>query len=199
MSTTPKPTIALYGGSFDPPHIAHLEVIYQTLASFALDQFFILVAHQNPFKNPPAFTPKQRLLWMQELLRGVDKVEVSDYEIQQERPVPTIESVRHFHQTYTPQKLYFVMGTDNVAGLKDWEGYTELTNLAHFILVQRQGYVLDIPPSFTHSFLSLENIKCPISSTQIKALLEKHQIPPHLPPLVQSGILTTFKENHENC
>ncbi|BEG57664.1 Nicotinate (nicotinamide) nucleotide adenylyltransferase NadD [Helicobacter sp. NHP21005] len=199
MNTTPKPTIALYGGSFDPPHIAHLEVVYQTLASFALDQFFILVAHQNPFKKPPAFTPQQRLLWMQELLRGVDKVVVSDYEIQQKRPVPTIESVRYFHQTYAPQKLYFVMGTDNVEGLKDWEGYSELTQLAHFILVQRQGYPLSTPPSYPHSFLSLDKIKCPISSTQIKALLEKHQIPPYLPPLVQSGVLTTFKENHENC
>ncbi|BDQ28307.1 nicotinate (nicotinamide) nucleotide adenylyltransferase [Helicobacter ailurogastricus] len=199
MSTTLKPTIALYGGSFDPPHIAHLEVIYQTLACFELDLLFVLVAHQNPFKNPPAFTPKQRLLWMQELLRGVDKVQVSDYEIQQERPVPSIQSVRHFHKTYAPQKLYFVMGTDNVASLKDWEGYDELIQLAHFILVQRQGYPIDTPPSFAHSFLPLDKIKCPISSTQIKAVLEKHQIPPHLPPLVQEGVVTTFKENHENC
>ncbi|BCZ17803.1 Nicotinate (nicotinamide) nucleotide adenylyltransferase NadD [Helicobacter sp. NHP19-003] len=187
MSLTPKPTIALYGGSFDPPHVAHLEVIYQTLASFALDKFFILVAHQNPFKTPPAFTPEQRLLWMQELLRGMDKVIVSDYETQQKRPVPTIESVRHFNQTYHPQKLYFIMGTDNVAGLKDWEGYDELTQLAHFILVQRQGYPLDTPPSFNHSFLSLENIKCPISSTQIRPCSQNTKSP-HLPPSAKRGV-----------
>ncbi|WP_104705796.1 nicotinate (nicotinamide) nucleotide adenylyltransferase [Helicobacter suis] len=188
--------IALYGGSFDPPHIAHLEVIYQALETLKVDRLFVLVAYQNPFKKSPCFAPNQRLLWMQELLKDLAKVKVHDFEIKQKRPVPSIESVRYFYQKFTPNKLYFLIGADNVAGLALWEGYTELKELVEFVVVERKGYVLNPPADFKYTPMSLEHITCPISSSKIRELLHKHQIPQHLPHMLQSRVLQTFKETH---
>ncbi|WP_104710625.1 nicotinate (nicotinamide) nucleotide adenylyltransferase [Helicobacter felis] len=191
MSKTPK--IALYGGSFDPPHIAHLEVIHQVLECLDIDRLIVLVAYQNPFKGAPCFSAAQRYAWMQELLRGLGKVEVSDFEICAQRPVPSVESVLHFHCTLRPSKLYFVMGADNLAHLDQWEGYTTMRELTEFVIVQREGYPLD---SLSSLYIPLPQIQERISSSQIKTLLAQHQIPHHLPATLQGGVIQAFKETH---
>ncbi|MFC3848034.1 nicotinate (nicotinamide) nucleotide adenylyltransferase [Helicobacter baculiformis] len=193
MSKTPS-KIALYGGSFDPPHIAHLEVIYQALEHLEIDQLIVLVAYQNPFKGAPCFSATQRYTWMQRLLSGLAKVEVSDFEIRAQRPVPSVESVLHFHHTLQPSKLYFILGADNLAHLSQWEGYTTMQKLTEFVIVQREGYPIE--PSFSSLCIPLPQIQERISSSQIKALLAQHQIPAHLPPILQRGVVQAFKETH---
>ncbi|WP_104749528.1 nicotinate (nicotinamide) nucleotide adenylyltransferase [Helicobacter cynogastricus] len=192
MSKTLK--IALYGGSFDPPHIAHLEVVAQILEHLDIDRLFVLVAYQNPFKGAPCFSPKQRLAWMRGLLSGFSKVEVSDFEICAQRPVPSVESVLHFHHSLRPSKLYFVIGADNLAHLSQWEGYATMQELAEFVVVQREGYPLE--PRLDSLYIPLPRIQERISSTQIKALLAQHKIPSHLPPTLQGGVIQAFKEIH---
>lgn len=195
--------IALYGGSFDPPHVAHLEVIYQALETLNLDRLFVLVAYQNPFKEPTCFSPKQRLLWMQELLKGLNQVEVSDFEILQNRPVPSIQSVCYFHQKLAPDKLYFIIGADNVAGLARWEGYTQLQKLVELVVVQREGYDLKLPLGFKSRCLFLPHITHPISSTQIRNhLYQHHLVSPDVPYALQTCVIQTFKGDYadpKNC
>ncbi|WP_121020461.1 nicotinate (nicotinamide) nucleotide adenylyltransferase [Helicobacter vulpis] len=192
MDKTPK--IALYGGSFDPPHIAHLAVIYQALECLDIDRLIILVAYQNPFKGAPCFSPAQRYAWMQGLLKGLPKVQVSDFEIRAQRPVPSIESVLHFSHTLKPSKLYFILGADNMAHLPQWEGYALMQELVEFVVVQRQGYTLTSPHSCI--YMPLPQITHSISSSQIRTLLAQHKIPAHLPPTLQMGVLKSFKETH---
>ncbi|WP_104732145.1 nicotinate (nicotinamide) nucleotide adenylyltransferase [Helicobacter salomonis] len=195
MSKTPSGLrIALYGGSFDPPHIAHLEVIYQVLKHLDIDQLIVLVAYQNPFKDAPCFSATQRYTWMQELLRGLAKVEVSDFEIRAQRPVPSVESVLHFYRTLQPSELYFVIGADNLAHLDQWEGYTIMQEYAQFVVVQREGYMLK--PCASSLYMPLPQIRECISSSQIKALLAQHKIPPHIPAALQGGVIQAFKETH---
>ncbi|GMB93672.1 Nicotinate (nicotinamide) nucleotide adenylyltransferase NadD [Helicobacter bizzozeronii] len=188
--------IALYGGSFDPPHIAHLEVIKQALENLKPDKLFVLVAYQNPFKTRPCFSPQQRLVWMGQLLKDLDKVQVSDFEILQNRPVPSIESVEHFYQKYQPNKLYFIIGADNVAGLERWEGYWRLQELVELVVVHREGYALQLPQGFRAQSLFLPRIQRPISSTQIRICLKQHRISHDIPYALQPCALQTFKENY---
>ena len=86
--------IALFGGSFDPPHAGHDAAVKAILSSLKPDLLIIMPSFLNPFKKSFSAPPQLRLKWCRALWGDAPYVEVSDYEISQNRPVPTIQSVK---------------------------------------------------------------------------------------------------------
>lgn len=92
--------IALFGGSFDPPHAGHDAAVKAILSSLKPDLLIIMPSFLNPFKKSFSAPPQLRLRWCQALWSDAPGVEVSDYEISQNRPVPTIQSVKFLLEKY---------------------------------------------------------------------------------------------------
>ena len=88
---------AIFGGSFDPPHSGHLDIIKQTLASLDVDKVIVVPAFLNPFKSKSYAPASLRLKWLQTMTKELENVEVSSYEIDQNRAVASIETVNHFN------------------------------------------------------------------------------------------------------
>ncbi|PHS57509.1 MAG: nicotinate-nicotinamide nucleotide adenylyltransferase [Sulfurimonas sp.] len=152
-------TIALFGGSFDPPHIGH-EAIVKALQKFKnVDKIIILPTFLNPFKSKSFASAINRLNCLRTRFHGFDRVEISDYEIIQGQKVPSIQSVKHFLKLY--KHIYLVIGADNLACLNKWQSYDELKDLVTFIVATRDD--IDIPKEY----ISL-NINEDISSTLIR-------------------------------
>ena len=86
--------IALFGGSFDPPHAGHDAAVRAILSSLKPDLLVIMPSFLNPFKKSFSAPPQLRLRWCRALWSDAPGVEVSDYEISQNVPVPTIQSVK---------------------------------------------------------------------------------------------------------
>lgn len=86
--------IALFGGSFDPPHAGHNAAVKAILSSLKPDLLVIMPSFLNPFKKSFSAPPQLRLRWCRALWGDTPYVEVSDYEISQNVPVPTIQSVK---------------------------------------------------------------------------------------------------------
>lgn len=86
--------IALFGGSFDPPHAGHDAAVKAILSSLKPDLLIIMPSFLNPFKKSFSAPPQLRLRWCRALWSDAPHVEVSDYEILQNVPVPTIQSVK---------------------------------------------------------------------------------------------------------
>ena len=86
--------IALFGGSFDPPHAGHDAAVKAILSSLKPDLLIIMPSFLNPFKKSFSAPPQLRLKWCRALWSDAPHVEVSDYEISQNVPVPTIQSVK---------------------------------------------------------------------------------------------------------
>lgn len=86
--------IALFGGSFDPPHAGHAAAVGAILSALKPDLLVIMPSFLNPFKKSFSAPPQLRLRWCRALWSGTPHVEVSDYEISQNYPVPTIQSVK---------------------------------------------------------------------------------------------------------
>ncbi|WP_297926747.1 ribosome silencing factor [uncultured Campylobacter sp.] len=86
--------IALFGGSFDPPHAGHDAAVKAILSSLKPDLLVIMPSFLNPFKKSFSAPPRLRLRWCRALWSDTPHVEVSDYEISQSVPVPTIQSVK---------------------------------------------------------------------------------------------------------
>lgn len=129
--------LAIYGGSFDPPHKGHVAIIEEALATLDIDLLIIVVAYQNPFKSRYRSSATKRLEWIRTITQKYEKVVCSDYEILQNRPVPTIESVRYFQQHYQPSKMYLLLGQDNFLQLHKWHCFESLRQLLCFVVFER--------------------------------------------------------------
>ena len=92
--------IALFGGSFDPPHAGHDAAVGAILSALKPDLLIIMPSFLNPFKKSFSAPPQLRLKWCRALWGDTPHVEVSDYEISQNVPVPTIQSVKFLLEKY---------------------------------------------------------------------------------------------------
>ncbi|MDD2651794.1 MAG: nicotinate (nicotinamide) nucleotide adenylyltransferase [Sulfurimonas sp.] len=177
-------TIALFGGSFDPPHIGH-EAVVRALKNFRdIDKIIIMPTFLNPFKSTFHAPAHVRLEWLREIFSGDEDVVISDYEVLQKRQVPTIETVEHLLESY--KKIYLVIGADNLAKLHLWKSYERLKELITFVVVSREN--IEIPKEF----LTL-NVAVDISSTDLREEMEITK----LPKKCATQIYNFYKEN--NC
>ena len=92
--------IALFGGSFDPPHAGHEAAVRAILSALKPDLLVIMPSFLNPFKKSFSAPPQLRLKWCRALWSDAPHVKVSDYEISQNVPVPTIQSVKFLLEKY---------------------------------------------------------------------------------------------------
>ncbi|WP_457597278.1 nicotinate (nicotinamide) nucleotide adenylyltransferase [Hydrogenimonas sp.] len=163
-----KERIAIYGGSFDPPHLGHLAVMKEALARLPIDRLIVVPAYISPFKKGHAAPPELRLKWLRRLAAFDPRIEVSDYEIAKKGPSYTIETVRHFLPE--AEKIYLIVGADNLEGLKRWHRFDELDRLVTWVVATRGEK--RVPPGF----LKLD-VRVPVSSTQLREKLDPEAIP----------------------
>lgn len=176
-------SIALFGGSFDPPHLGHVAIVEAALKTLDVKKVVIVPTYLNPFKSASHASAKLRLKWLKKIFFDLDNVEISDFEIRQNRAVNSIETVRHLSRK--TEKIYFIIGADNLESLSRWYQYDELDKMVTWVIATRDK--IEIPSRF----ITL-NISRQISSTQLRDQKRHHQ----LPLSVAKEIIQTYKETH---
>lgn len=161
-------SIAIFGGSFDPPHSGHIAIIKALVALTYIDKIFIVPTYLNPFKSGSVAPSSLRLRWLREILKEYPKCEVSDFEVSLGRSVATIETVLHFAKTYS--KIYVVIGSDNLASLHKWHRYDELKSLVEFLVVTRDN--IFIPQEYNSI-----NIDDRVSSRALRESMLESKLP----------------------
>ena len=152
-------TVALFGGSFDPPHIGHEAIVKAALNFQDIEKVVIMPTFLSPFKSVSHNTDEQRFKWLIEIFRNYENVEVSRFEIKQKKQVPSIESVLYLLKHY--KKVYLIIGADNLSSLKKWHRYVDLKDKVTFLVASRDNILIP------KSYLTL-SIDENISSTQIR-------------------------------
>ena len=114
--------IGIYGGSFNPPHIGHLEAARSALRSLKLDRLLLIPAGQAPHKAAPEGTPApaHRLEMLRIAARSLEKAEISDLEMNREGPSYTYETVEQLRKLYPDAELVLLMGTDMFLSFLTW-------------------------------------------------------------------------------
>jgi len=161
-----KPTVAIYGGSFDPPHFGHQRIIEKAIEDLDIDQLIVLPTYLNPFKTTSSVSAKKRLEWCHTLFGKINKVVIDDFETTQKRAVTTFESIEHLNAQY--QVKYLIIGADNLSTLDKWYKYEWLNKHIIWVIATREGYNTKIDGLREYRFL---NIDVEISSTEIR---DKH-------------------------
>ncbi len=178
---------AIFGGSFDPPHKGHEQIIQKALQKLDIDTLFIVPTYLNPFKENFFAPPHLRYKWVKKLLRAYKNIKIIDYEMKKNRPVSTIETVEYINKLYHPQKLYLIIGADNLKSLKKWHKYKKLKNKVEFVIATRED--IHIPKN-----LKKLKVNANISSTDLR---EKPDIKA-LPKSIANEILKYYKHKEQN-
>ena len=176
--------LALYGGSFDPPHAGHVHVALKALDVLDINKLIIVPNFRNPFKSSTCAEGAKRIEWLQQIFEPYDKVEISDFEVNLHRSVPTIETVEHYASDN--EKLYVIIGADNLPSLKQWHQYEKLAQKVIFVVAKRDN--IDIPSGFITLDVNEESRSKHFRDQYSQLGLEE---------TLEKDIITYYKEHYE--
>ncbi|HEY3359210.1 MAG TPA: nicotinate (nicotinamide) nucleotide adenylyltransferase [Polyangia bacterium] len=155
-------TTAFFGGSFDPPHVAHQMACLYALATQAVDRVLWVPVYQHHFAK--TLTPFADRLEMSRRAAAPfgAAVEVSAVEEQLGAPSLTLNTLRHLMAERPGERFALVIGSDILPERAKWYGWDEIASLCDLIVVGRGG----------HSAPDAPRLELPrVSSTEVRAAI----------------------------
>lgn len=131
-------SIGIFGGTFNPIHNGHVNLIEKVIESLRLDKIIIM-----PTKIPPhkiainLASSSDRLEMCRLAFNSIPKIEVSDYEISQGGKSFSVFTLRHLKEMYPQAEIYLFMGSDMILSFHTWHLYKEILKLATIVAVSR--------------------------------------------------------------
>jgi nicotinate-nucleotide adenylyltransferase len=163
--------IGILGGTFDPPHLAHLIAGEIAVEAFALDKIFFIPANIPPHKtNEPITNGKHRLAMIELATQGNEKFNVSRIELDRPAPSYTIDTLREIQQQFAPEKILLFIGLDQMAMFHQWHKWEQILESAEMVVMIRPWQKFDeIDASLIDRVKILPMPLLDISSTDIRA------------------------------
>ena len=176
--------LALFGGTFDPIHSAHLTVAREAADQFQLDQVWFIPAAHPPHKSAQGNASYEDRYRMTELACQSDPRFIASRLEQGEQKSYTIETIEKVRAG--DEEPYFIIGADAFAEIASWHRWQELLRLTDFIVVTRPGHRYTAPAGArVHR---LDTVALPVSSSDIRRRLAAGQVPAQLPSAVAGYI-----------
>jgi len=183
--------IGLFGGTFDPPHLAHLSASLLALKRLKLDRVWWLVTPGNPLKNTSGLAPLAKRIAAARALTNHPRIDVTGLE--------AVINTRYTYDTISwllarcPRvRFVWIMGADNLRSFHRWQKWRGIAKLVPIVVVDRLGpslYAAASPAGQAFSFARipeqaaatlpdrqapawtfLHGLKSPLSSTALRAL-----------------------------
>ena len=172
--------IAIYGGSFDPPHKGH-KLLAENLAKICgAEKVIIIPTALSPFKNSSSATAEDRLN-MCRLFFEEDLFQISDIEIKRGGKSYTVDTLTQIKEEKPDAELFLFMGDDMLLSFDKWYCYQEILRLATIVCACRTENLEELQnmKSFVKNVLNAEDsviicesVPFEISSTEIRSSLK---------------------------
>ena len=180
--------IAIVGGTFDPIHKGHLQVITEVAKKF---EKVIVIPTGNPWlkDHTPIASGEQRVAMAQIAINSLDlgeKVQVSAIEVKRSGPSYAIDTVNELSKIYPDCQFTLVLGSDAASNLSKWHRSDELQKFVEVLVVKRPGVK-------SSSFEEIEISAPDLSSTQIRDKVANSQ---DISEFVTPTVASFIKEHH---
>ena len=120
--------IGIFGGTFNPVHIGHIQAAKQALTALHLDRVLLIPDHIAPHKELPTGspTPQQRLDMLRIAVQDCPGLEISDIELRREGVSYTYLTIQELKRLYPHDQLVLLMGTDMFTSFDSWRNPEEI-------------------------------------------------------------------------
>jgi len=162
--------ICLFGGTFDPVHIAHLKIANEALKRFTLSRVLFVPSAIPPHKDASAVTPYEDRYRMLEIACAPYPCFIASRLEAGSETNYTIDTLDRFRPSLKPEdQLFFLIGADAFDEIKTWKRWQDVITQIEFIAVSRPGRTYDVPEGArVHP---LDGLELPVSSSTIRARL----------------------------
>ena len=200
-----KSTLGVFGASFNPPHLGHLNLLVQVQKQFNFDLIKVVPTFQNPLLSPQVeVSPLKKLELVRKVFKNFSFVEVDDREIKRKGVSYTIDTIKSLEKECPFKEIFLIMGLDQWAKFDKWKNFKTLLKKTHLVVCSRKGYEWEkSAPPFFKKYVSNKNLpfaeyKSPqagnkniywlslkdkeVSSSQIRELASQKKAVDHLVP-----------------
>lgn len=142
--------LGIFGGTFNPIHIGHLRAAEEVREALGLDRVLFVPAKLPPHKSMRGLADAAlRYSLVVRAVEGNPGFAASDVELKRDGPSYSIDTLRHFAEELKPERLWFVMGTDQYAELHTWKRFGEIAALADLAVMRRPPDAAPLAPPKT--------------------------------------------------
>ena len=131
--------IGILGGTFDPPHKGHLYISKIALKKLKLNKLIWIVTKKNPLKKKPYLSTKVRMNLSKKMTEKEKKIFVKYYD-DKVKSINTFNLLNYIKKKNQKTKLFFLMGSDNLAKFHKWNNWKKIPKLAKIVIFPRQNY-----------------------------------------------------------
>ena len=139
MKESKSKLIGIFGGTFDPVHKGHTEIIKNLFELIPFDEVIVIPNGLPPHKEV-SVSPEKRLRMVSIAFKGIDKVKIDEREIRKEGPSYAISTLKELSKEFTGDSLVWIMGSDAFTGIDSWHQWEEFVNMVNIIVMIRPNY-----------------------------------------------------------
>lgn len=139
--------IALFGGSFNPVHNGHVNLVKETVEKNGIDRVYVIPTFISPFKKDSVgfvADGKDRLEMCRLAFAKLPYVTVSGWELSQSEVSYSVNTVEHFRKEFPEDELFFIMGSDMLLSFDKWHKWQDILKMCTVIAASREDGGSDI-------------------------------------------------------
>ena len=140
VAAAPVRRVGVFGGAFDPPHIAHTALAQAALEQLQLDELRIVPTGEAWHKNRGLTPARHRLEMARLAFAALDRVVVDPRETRRSGPSYTVDTLAEIRREMPQAQLFLVIGQDQAAALPTWHRWREIADLATICVAARAGF-----------------------------------------------------------
>ncbi|WP_263790889.1 nicotinate (nicotinamide) nucleotide adenylyltransferase [Salinibacter sp.] len=164
-------TVGLFGGSFNPPHVAHLVVAEVVRDQFGLDEVWWIPNATPPHKpNDELAAVQHRLAMTERTVEGNPAFRVCGVEVERDGVSYTVETLRVLQDQHPDTDFALILGSDSLDHFADWHRPDEIAERVPFIVYKRPGSIESVAdPRFVNDVRYAAAPVMEISGTEVRA------------------------------
>ena len=189
--------LGVFGGAFDPPHLAHVALAQAALEQLQLDELRIFPTGQAWHKSQALTAPEHRLAMARIAFANLPRTVIDDRELRRPGATYTIDTLRELKGEQPQAELFLVMGEDQAVSLTRWREWESIVQLAVICVAARSltGTPAELAPGLPAQpevrLLRLPSM--PESATQVRARVAHGEGIAHLVP---AGVASYIDHHH---
>ena len=194
--------VGVFGGAFDPPHLAHRALVETALGQLQLDELRVVPTGHAWHKQRSLSSAEHRVNMARLAFGDLPKVLIDERETHRAGASYTVDTLHEMQGEQAGSEWFLVLGGDQARALPTWRNWQELLKCATICIAQRQDAsapqgeadpFVALFPSWPGRFVRLQLAENPVSATQIRQQLAQGQ---DVSPLVGPAVARYIAQHH---